>query len=228
MKDVKIAGRTCYMLENNDDQSPATCFIMGVGDKKEIDFDAINNLISADKPYIIAGYQVNDWFGDMSPWQANTVLHENRFKGDGRNTLNWIVNNFLPYLRANYIISDFVISGYSLAGLFSLWAFYESGAFQGAVSCSGSLWYPKWDDYTSQKKAPENSCVYISIGDREGKAKNKPFATIGDATRHQHEILEHDENVTDTVLVYNEGTHFSPIEPRMATGFNWMLNTIAK
>ncbi len=33
------------------------------------------------------------------------------------------------------------IAGYSLAGLFALWAVYQTGLFDRAASVSGSLWF---------------------------------------------------------------------------------------
>ena len=97
-------------------------------------------------------------------------------------------------------------TGYSLAGLFALWALYESDLFAGAVCCSGSLWYPGWDDYVMKHKIlKSDSLIYLCLGGKEEKTNNKEIAVIGDRTRSQEKILRKDPNVKSSVLEWNSG-----------------------
>lgn len=77
---------------------------------------------------------------------AEAVFGEEPFAGKAGETLDWITGSLLPYLHEKELIPEGVkkyIAGYSLSGLFALWAFMVSTEFDGAVSCSGSLWFPR-------------------------------------------------------------------------------------
>ena len=75
-------------------------------------------------------------------------------------------DEFLPEIKSKFQGSETFLTGYSLAGLFSLWALYESDKFNGAVSCSSSLWFNKWDEYVSTHRIKASSKIYMSLGDR--------------------------------------------------------------
>lgn len=93
--------------------------------------------------------------------------------------------------------------GYSLAGLFALWAAYESDVFSGIICCSGSLWFPDWDHYVRNHVIQSKCSVYLSLGGKEEKAKNKVMAAVGDRTRAQEWLLQEDSMVESVVLEWN-------------------------
>lgn len=104
---------------------------------------------ATDAPFRLLAFQVEDWNRDLSPWPAPPVFRDQAFAGEADKTLKWLKDNM------DLSVDRRCIGGYSLAGLFSLWAFYETGLFQGAASCSGSLWFPGWIDYAQAKSAPQ-------------------------------------------------------------------------
>ena len=75
-------------------------------------------------------------------------------KADCTNTADGTTVRFLP-----------VIAGYSLAGLFALWAAWNSGYFRRVASVSGSLWYPGFTDYIRNNE-PKSGC-----GEKSGPEK---------------------------------------------------------
>ena len=113
---------------------------------------------------------------------------------------------------------------YSLAGLFSLFTFYESGEFNGVASCSGSLWYPGWKEYAQRQHAPERSVMYFSLGQKEEKTRNRKMAAVGEMTRRQHEQVKDDGCVRYSELVWQNGGHFTDVEKRIAHGFAWLID----
>lgn len=186
--------------------------------------DAIGKL-TENKPFVLASVSVQSWDDDLTPWTGAKPFGTGEYQGNGGETLKELVPA-AEEARKEYRTSKCFIGGYSLAGLFSLWAFYESGAFDGAACCSGSLWYPGWDGYSQKAAAPPESIVYLSLGDREERTKNQLMAQVGDRTRRQYEILKQDKNIIRCNFELNSGGHFNAPEERMAKGFAWLLNSM--
>lgn len=222
MKDTKINGVTCHIIINSAD-FPTIYW-------EEIE----NSSSSAEKVIVLCSnlkcnyviYEVKDWNNNFSPWEFK-MNKKMSFSGGGTATLEWLVNNCIPFCENEYgLTAERILCGYSLAGLFSLWAFYESQIFSGVISCSGSFWFKDWIDYARKHSAPDKSSIYLSLGDSEEKARNRILATVGDCTRKQYEFVCSDKNVSHHVLEWNEGGHFSEPEKRIAKGINWMIQKI--
>ena len=80
--------------------------------------------------------KVDDWNYELSPWKAPAVFGNEDF-GDGAvRTLEQILTLCTDKSRTYYI------GGYSLAGLFSLWAAYQTDVFSGIAAASPSVWFP--------------------------------------------------------------------------------------
>ena len=176
------------------------------------------------RPFRMAAFTVADWNRDLSPWPAPAVFGNQDFAGQAAETLRWLTDTCIP--RAEETPAEArAIGGYSLAGLFSLWAFYETGLFQGAASCSGSLWYPGWPEYAQKKNAPPQGVLYLSLGEKEPLTRNRVMAQVGDATRAQHALAL--SQGLDTALAWHPGGHFQEPEQRTAQGFAWLLERLA-
>ncbi len=175
-------------------------------------------------PWTLVFYSVNDRNNDLSPWKAPQSHGEEYFGGEGDATLKWLKERLTPYVEEGCDFHKRFIAGYSLAGLFSLWAFYESGIFNGAASCSGSLWIDGWDEYIKGRQAPKDSSVYLSLGIKEEKTKNPFMSLVGDRTRDQLSLCENDENISRTTLVMHPGGHFTETENRIAGGLAWLVS----
>ena len=96
----------------------------------------------------------------------------------------------MPHIDRTFDVKDreHWLMGYSLAGLFALWAAYESDVFSGIVCCSGSLWFPDWDHYVRDHVIQSKCSVYLSLGGKEEKTKNKVMAAVGDRTRRRKAV----------------------------------------
>ena len=220
MKITEIAGRKCHLIINGTDLP--TVYWGEMTDCSEI----IEKVLALCKDlrcnFIV--FEVSDWNSEFSPWEFR-LNKKMSFSGSGRSTLDWLVNECVPHCEKEYDLSGKrIICGYSLSGLFSLWAFYESQIFSGAISCSGSLWFGDWINYAEGKTAPQNSFVYLSLGDCEEKARDQIMKTVGDCTRRQFELLCSDRNVSRKILEWNEGGHFNAPEIRIEKGVRWSLN----
>ncbi|MDY3707381.1 MAG: alpha/beta hydrolase-fold protein [Treponema berlinense] len=203
----------------------APVFIWGLdmshGETAESLFDEVKALTNND--FSLAVFDVTDWNAQFSPWTAPAVFGKDSFSGKGNDTLRFLEDEFLPEIKSKFPKSEVFLTGYSLAGLFSLWALYETDKFNGAVCCSSSLWFDKWDEYASLHRIKSPSTIYMSLGDREEKTKNKVMSKVGDRTRRQAEILKEDPNVEKLYFEWNEGGHFVEPLKRVAKGITRIL-----
>ena len=115
----------------------------------------------------------------------------------------------------------YYLGGYSLAGLFALWAACQTDVFRGAAAASPSVWFPGFMDYLRENPIRSGS-VYLSLGDREEKTRNPVMATVGERIRETQDLLR--AQGVDSVLEWNRGNHFQDAELRTARAFAWLLN----
>lgn len=153
----------------------------------------------------------DDWNADYSPWQADG------FAGQGAAALHWLREKIL----AEYPGREYYLAGYSLAGLFALWAYYEESSFAGAACVSGSLWYPGWQEYVRPVRQSKGR-VYLSLGGKEAKSGDPRIATVAQAFQAQYEECKKDNLITAVKYELNPGGHFSQVEKRIAKGINWL------
>ena len=158
--------------------------------------------------------KIADWNRELSPWEAPLVFGKEGFGGGAEETLAEILPLCAEEGKRCYI------GGYSLAGLFALWAACETDAFAGVAAASPSVWFPGFTDYV---KAHGIRCgrVYLSLGDREEKTRNPVMAAVGDRIRELHALLA--ARGTDCILEWNPGNHFREPELRTARAFAWLL-----
>ena len=71
-----------------------------------------------------------DWFRDLSPWKAPAVFGNEVFGDGAPETLREILKLTGDPGR------QYMLGGYSLGGLFALWAAYRTDAFSGIAAVS--------------------------------------------------------------------------------------------
>ena len=218
---VNIFGKECYLYI----QPGAKYLLIQPVDEHDLDLldkevELIHSL--SDKPFTLAAFRVNDWNSELTPWSALPVFGKIPFGDGAEETLDYITVQMLPMLQEKGIDTPHcLLGGYSLAGLFSLWASYQADKFEGIAAASPSVWFPKWLDYAQANNTLALS-IYLSLGDKEEKTKNPVMAQIGNAIRKQHELLTEQE--VHTILEWYAGNHFVDSEKRMAKGFAWLIN----
>lgn len=186
------------------------------GNEIESLIDALQEIINEKQVTIIA-FEVDDWNREFSPWATN-VLDES-FSGEAQRTLDYIIKEII----SQYSNRDIYIMGYSLAGLFALWALSKTDIFKGAASCSGSLWYPGFVTYIKKQTHVKNKNIYISLGGKESKTKNRLMSGIGNCTDELVKFLKNDNNIKYEM---NPGGHFADASKRLAKAVKWILEQI--
>lgn len=230
---VNISSKVCYIFSHKTNKEGVQyCIYLGVGLQKanavKQMFEYVEGQVK-DKSYAIIAYEVSDWNREFSPWKAPAVFGREGFSGDATDTLRWLEGECVPHVEKNYLKGSCTknfLAGYSLSGLFSLWAFYTSGIFSGAASISGSLWFPGWMEFARKSASLKESMVYLSLGNKEEQTKNKIMAMVGDSTREMDELLDKDVNIIKHTLEWNVGGHFNEPAVRTAKGMAWLLQQL--
>ncbi len=172
--------------------------------------------------FFIVAFQIEDWNQELTPWEGKAVFGKVGFGSGAKETLSFILEELIPYIQKNYGSGKRpILAGYSLAGLFALWCSYQTDAFDNVAAVSPSVWYYDWIDYASAHPCLAKT-VYLSLGDKEEKAKNPMMARVGECIRKQHELLL--QAGAKTVLEMNPGNHFVDAGKRVGKGLGWLLN----
>lgn len=162
--------------------------------------------------FCLIAIKVQNWNLDLSPWKAPAVFGKEGFGGGADKTLEEV----LKYCSDRD--KTYIIGGYSLAGLFALWAAYQTDVFAAVAAASPSIWFPGFVDFMKENEI-HSKAVYLSLGDKEEKARNPVMATVGACIREASDILK--EKGIKTILEWNQGNHFKDADLRTAKAFAW-------
>lgn len=182
-------------------------------DEREMSFiddeiAAIRDIIGDDFRFVPV--KVDNWNDDLSPWEAPPVFGKEGFGGGAQKTLDTIMK------IADDPSNTYIIGGYSLAGLFALWAAYQTNVFASVAAASPSVWFPGFTEYATEHDIMARK-VYLSLGDKEEKVNNPVMSTVGDNIRTIYDHLK--SAGTDCILEYNSGNHFKDVLQRTARAF---------
>jgi len=191
---------------------------------------------------------VDLWEENFSPWCAPRVFAKGPNFGNGaQKTLDTLIDQVIPWAESELSEPPAyrVLVGYSLAGLFSLWAGVSqqvtcgcqpgtaTGApaapqpvatFQRIGAVSGSFWFPGLLDYVDQQLnggAVGLTHAYLSLGDREARTPNPQIMHV----RENAELLAsklQNAGITSTFEL-NRGNHFQNVEGRMQKALDWLV-----
>jgi predicted alpha/beta superfamily hydrolase len=180
-------------------------------------------------PFYLVVISKIHWDADMSPYPADKVIskHDN-FAGNADKYLEWMLTSLIPHCEKLLKVDNpcRILLGYSMSGLFSLYAMYRTDKFAAYISASGSLWYPNFEDFVISHEPMTKATVYLSIGDKECISKNAYLQTIIEKTQHIFEHYKVQGHVTHFEL--NPGNHFVDGDLRQAKGIKWAIAALGK
>lgn len=172
-----------------------------------------------DMDFCLKAFKVQRWNVDLSPWPTPAVFGREGFGDGAADTLAEVLE------RCAGRDKTYILGGYSLAGLFALWAAYQTDVFSGVAAASPSVWFPGFLDYM-RARTPLAASVYLSLGDREARTRNPVMATVADRIREARDLLEA-QGVYAT-LEWNQGNHFRDADLRTARAFAWAMKEARK
>lgn len=186
------------------------------------------------------------WEENFSPWCAPRVFAKGPNFGDGaQKTLDTLIDQVIPWTESDLTEPPAyrVLVGYSLAGLFSLWAGVSqqvargcqhdataphvdapATTFQRVGAVSGSFWFPGLLDYVDQQLsggAVGLTHAYLSLGDREARTPNPQIMHVRENAELLASKLE-SARITSTFEL-NRGNHFQNVEGRMQKALDWLV-----
>ena len=189
---------------------------------------------------------VDLWEENFSPWCAPRVFAKGPNFGDGaQKTLDTLINHVIPWTESELTDPPTyrVLVGYSLAGLFSLWAGVSpqlsagtapqlsaaaapqpSSTFQRIGAVSGSFWFPGLLDYVDQQLSGGVvglTHAYLSLGDREARTPNPQIMHVRENAKLLASKLQNAGIISTFEL--NRGNHFQNVEGRMQKALDWLV-----
>ena len=171
----------------------------------------------------IAVIDAANWNDDLTPWPAKGVFKKAKpFGGESASFLKKLTNEIIPKTEEELGIKDAerTLLGVSLSGLFAVWSAFNTDVFTNIISLSGSLWYDGFTDWMKgQTPSHRLRKVCMLLGEKEKNSKEKRMASVEDQTMAAADILKTGTQATVTFELV-EGTHFSPIMPRLERAFD--------
>ena len=165
---------------------------------------------------------------DYTPWPllaSETLLMY--FGGKAEEHLSFIKTCVVPFCESEYGFASSaekrVIGGYSLGGLFSLYAAVNTNLFGTALSCSSSLWFPDFLDYLKEHpfKAAHPK-LYMSVGDQEGTTATNLTADQTLNTIALKDFYEPKIQAGDFQFALEVGNHGNYIRGRAWRAIEWV------
>lgn len=187
-------------------------------------FDA--KALFTDATLTICFLYIGDWDNALTPWPAPGLYKGDApFQGLADQTLAEVEESVIPYLQATHHLTTnrFALMGYSLGGLFSLYAFTKSSRFEAVAGMSSSVWYKGWISYMEGVTlSPKQKFAYLSLGSKEKRANPPILHCVQDNTERTAELLR--EKGVETRFELNPGNHYQQVDERIKKGFDALQN----
>lgn len=159
----------------------------------------------------VASVPIADWGDALTPWPAPALRPgEKDFGGRADETLASLAETF------DQASGSHAICGYSLGGLFALYAFVREPRLAACACLSGSVWYEGWVDWL-RESAPDcaGRYAYFSVAKKEKRA-GLPFRHVEEDLAACVEILRAHGCAVDVAL--GPGNHMQHVTERLAAG----------
>lgn len=177
-------------------------------------------------PFTLVSISNLDWNHDMVPWDSPPAFkNAEPCTGGADDYLRLLTEEIIPTAEKGIagVPCWRGIAGYSLAGLFALYAIYQTDLFSRVGSISGSLWFPEMKEYIfSHEPTCWPGCMYFSLGDKESKTRNQVLRNIRQNTEEIHAFYR--GKGIDTTFQLNPGNHYNQAVERTVDGLCWLLS----
>lgn len=217
-----IANREVNIYPAHESGSPLVVF-NAFEDEGAAVHTELMKLTAAD--FSFATINITEWNTDLSPWEIPPVYkNDEPFTGGADAYLEALTGEIIPAIIGElgsepaYI----ALAGYSLAGLFAVYAMYRTDRFARIASASGSMWFPGFVEFAkSHEPAALPEKLYFSLGDKEARTRNQVMATVEQNTGA---LFDYYKSLgVEAVFEMNPGNHFQDAAQRMANGIVWLI-----
>ena len=214
-------GKTILVYPCGDVTAPAIVFLSF----EPCGGRLINELAPGCKRFNLIEITGLRWEDELTPWKHPPLRRgDPGFGGNGYAFLMILSRLIVPHALSEIGLKPkhIAIAGYSLAGMFSLYAASRCDAFDAALSVSGSLWFDGLAEFIKEHGTSKNlRYVYLSLGQKEPMSKNPQLATVGEKTEELCDYYLSQGIKTD--FEWNEGGHFDNETRRIALAISSYL-----
>lgn len=176
--------------------------------------------------FVLVAIEGIDWNRELSPWPHEKVFAEGEdFAGGADEYLTVLTKELIPAAEEAFHLlpEKRCLVGYSLSGLFAVYAMYHTSLFDGIASISGSLWYDGFYNYVETHTVRRNpDKLYFSLGDKESTSARGIMQSVFVRTAQIVEKFQNDG--VNTIFHMNKGGHFAHVPERIGKGIDWLLN----
>ena len=135
MIELSIAGRSCRL---SGSETP-DCILVQPSARHE-DASLASEIAQlealAPHPFLLVTIGLGDWTLDLMPWPDGNISRDPEAGKHGQETLDYILQDLLPELERRYGPRPVILGGYSLGGLFALWASCRTDRFQAVAAAA--------------------------------------------------------------------------------------------
>ena len=201
-------------------ESDDVCYVLLPERMKEAEMDWLEELVEkySVNIVVISGMKWND---ALTPWKAPALNpKEEDFKGKAKDFLSSLLGDIFvnteQSLRLNHPKRHLI--GVSLAGLFAVWASTKTNKFECVASISGSFWYDGFVDWFKEQELLGER-YFLSLGNKEVKAKNERLASVGTCTEAILQIIQ--DKIKEITFITDEGNHFDFFRERLEKAISY-------
>ena len=224
VQEIMFGNRRVCLYRLNDGSVPLV-YSIDYHENGNLILDACRGIECA--PFNLATVSGLQWNGELSPWPTDTVVSSHdEFTGGADGFLALLTGEIVPAVERLLDTPPAwrCLAGYSLAGLFALYAAHGTPLFTRILSASGSMWYPNLTEWAQGHDfaAPVQG-LYMSVGDKESTSRNAVLHTVGERT--QGLAAMYARRGINVKFELNPGNHFKNPPLRVAKGIKWLLET---
>lgn len=219
--DFTLDGRTVTIYARRKENLP----LIIINSFQEAGEQILHSCVKHDCPtFQLVSISGIAWDEVLSPWaEPPIVTPEDKFTGGAKEYSSWLDSTLLPAAREKLPdVGETIIAGYSMGGLFAVYAPYVSKSYDKCICASGSVWFPGFLEFartTPFERKPQ--AVYFSLGNKE---THSPIAAL-QTTRHVMEDLEACYTSQGILSTFqeNSGNHYTDVPARIAKAFGWTI-----
>lgn len=225
MRTFSVEGKTVSLFTGTVPDAPLICLNTFSGEGAQV-FQALQQ--AECPPCTLVAVSNLAWDHDMAPWDSPPAFRNGApFSGGADAYLHLLTETILPQTEQFLAAPPrwHGIAGYSLAGLFAVYAICQTPVFSRVASVSGSLWFPGIREYLFSHPAKcRPDCMYFSLGDKECRTRNPILQTVQQNTQAIQAFYQ--QQGIETIFQSNPGNHHDHAAARTAAGIAWLLRDV--
>lgn len=223
MNEFKVGAFTIHVFEADQPDAPVV-YLHGLEGLAVGCWPSLKEATDGNLSLVAITVPLDDWSQVLAPWSTPEGWPQYVACTKGAESYLKVLTEQIVLQAESFIKNpgERVLAGYSLAGLFTIWAFFYTDLFTKAATASASLWFPgfeKWFMDHSMKRLPE--AIYFSCSVEEFDSDNPYLAPEKPTTLALVKWFQ--EHKVPTTLVLDPCNHYEDVVRRTKASILWTL-----